>query len=226
MRPDTNMVVMTGKVYAIDSWDGERFTVEMTDEDGNVLNTITRQGNNFANMADATIQCEGTVGGWQDGVYDIRLESVYDPSMGDITVTLTNTLDQGPGDESIGWGEFSFNYFFDDGTAGFPTESPAFYDGSDVPNPSELWQNDCGATQKECSGFHYFGGLNECGQGNTIWREFDKRYMHPNTERVTLTGMIWTIDSWDGEQFVITMYDQNGNQLAHMQQTGSHGAQS
>ena len=48
-----------------------------------------------------------------------------------------------------------------------------------------------------------------------IWREFEKSQMHPNLNRVTLTGKVWTIDSWDGETFTITMLDQHGNQLAH-----------
>jgi hypothetical protein len=39
-------------IWTIDSWDGETFTVEMTDADGNVLDSREWQGNNFANLAD------------------------------------------------------------------------------------------------------------------------------------------------------------------------------
>jgi hypothetical protein len=134
--------------------------------------------------------------------------------MGDVTVTITNTLDQGKKDESIGFGNMRFDYLFDDGTAGFPTESPAYYDGPEVENPSELWENNCGATEKSCAGQAYFGGHNECAQGSMFWREFEKNLMHPNVNRVTVSGTIWTIDSWDGEKFSVTMYDQNSNQLA------------
>jgi hypothetical protein len=56
--------------------------------------------------------------------------------MGDLTITMTNTLDENKDNESIGFSEFTFNYLFEDGTAGFPTESPAYYDSPDVENPT------------------------------------------------------------------------------------------
>jgi hypothetical protein len=50
MRPDTNMVVLTGTIFCIDSWDSESFTIEMTDASGNILATETRTGNNVMEL--------------------------------------------------------------------------------------------------------------------------------------------------------------------------------
>jgi hypothetical protein len=105
-------------------------------------------------------------------------------------------------------------YEFDDGTSGvtIATESPGNYDIG-VENPTEFWENNCGATQKTCAGRPYYGGHGECAQGTEIWRTFERSRMHPNTERVTFTGTIWTIDSWDGETFTVSFIDQSGNTL-------------
>jgi hypothetical protein len=64
MHPGTNKLNFKGMIWTIDSWDGETFTVEMKDQHDNVLDTQQFQGNNFANLADQTVQCEGSVGGW------------------------------------------------------------------------------------------------------------------------------------------------------------------
>jgi hypothetical protein len=126
--------------------------------------------------------------------------------MGDVTVRVTTTLDQGAGDESIGYGQMNFQYQFDDGTPReWPETSPAVYDPSE--NPTANWQNDCGATQKQCSGFPYYGGHGECAQGHEFWRTYLKSEMRPETNKLVFTGRIWTIDSWDGEQFTVTMMD-------------------
>jgi hypothetical protein len=93
MHPGTHEVILTGKVWTIDSWDGEHFTVEMTDAEGNVLDTVTKQGNNFASLGDETLSCEGSVGGWQDGYFNIHLESPYTTAQGNINVRITSTLD-------------------------------------------------------------------------------------------------------------------------------------
>ena len=86
----------------------------MTDSNGQVMDSTTVQGNNFANLADETLQCEGTVGGWQDGYFNVALSSSYNrDQQGDITIRVTNTLDQGAGDESIGYGDMEFEYDFD-----------------------------------------------------------------------------------------------------------------
>jgi hypothetical protein len=67
--------------------------------------------------------------------------------MGDVTVRVTNTLDQGAGDESIGYGDMNFEYEFGEGRT---TDINDVDEG--VENPSALWQNNCGATEKTCSG--------------------------------------------------------------------------
>jgi hypothetical protein len=76
-HPGVESVVLTGKVWTIDSWDNEHFTVEMKDQYGNVLSTVTKQGNNFNSNGDETLSCEGSVGGWQDGYFNIRLTAAY-----------------------------------------------------------------------------------------------------------------------------------------------------
>jgi hypothetical protein len=63
-HPGATKVMFSGKIYTIDSWDGEQFAVTMTDEAGNVMAQKELNGNNFANLADVTLQCEGSVGGW------------------------------------------------------------------------------------------------------------------------------------------------------------------
>ena len=37
MHAGTNKLIFTGKIWTIDSWDGERFTAQMTDSRGNVM---------------------------------------------------------------------------------------------------------------------------------------------------------------------------------------------
>jgi hypothetical protein len=39
-------------IWTIDSWDGETFTIEMKDENGNVMDSKQLQGSNFGNLAD------------------------------------------------------------------------------------------------------------------------------------------------------------------------------
>jgi hypothetical protein len=54
--------------------------------------------------------------------------------MGDITIRVTNTLDQGATDESIGYGDMKFTYDFNDG------RNPNMVDvDEDEPNPTSLW---------------------------------------------------------------------------------------
>ena len=45
-----------------------------------------------------------------------------------MTITVTNTLDQGAGDESIGYGDMKLEYEFGDFTFVLPTESPVNVD--------------------------------------------------------------------------------------------------
>jgi hypothetical protein len=85
----------------------------MTDSHDNVLASKEFIGNNFEQRAHMTLDCEDSVGGWQDGYFMVRLESEYDFDMGDVTVKITNTLDQGTGDESIAFGDLTFEYDYD-----------------------------------------------------------------------------------------------------------------
>jgi hypothetical protein len=64
MHPGTFKVTLTGRVWTIDSWDGETFTVEMKNNQGHVMDSVQVRGNNFEGVADETMNCEGTVGGW------------------------------------------------------------------------------------------------------------------------------------------------------------------
>jgi len=106
----------------------------------------------------------------------------------------------------------NFQYTFDDGTPReWPTSSPAVYDPSD--NPTANWQSNCGASLKTCSGNQYYGGYGECGNGAEFWRTYLQSEMRPEANHLTFSGRIWTIDSWDGEQFTVSMIDQNGNVL-------------
>ena len=100
-------------------------------------------------MADSTVSCSDSVGGWADGYYNVELSADYSQDRdGDVTVRITNTLDQGTGDESIGYGDMYFEYEFDNGETQFDdTNNPGNYD-YDQSNPTELWENDCGATLK------------------------------------------------------------------------------
>jgi hypothetical protein len=128
----------------------------MTNEQGTVMATKTFQGNNFASLGDWTGQCEGSVGGWNDGFFNVELSAPYTRNDGAVTVRITNTLDQGAGDESIGYGDMEFIYEYDPSSnwvykCDIPTRSPADYDVG-VENPDGLWENDCSASRKECGG--------------------------------------------------------------------------
>jgi hypothetical protein len=76
-------------------------------------------------------------------------------------------LDQNAQDESIGYGEMNFEYEFNDGR---PSTTNDFDDEEE--NPTLLWENNCGATQKTCAGYEYFGGHGECARGHSVWRTF------------------------------------------------------
>ena len=46
--------------------------------------------------------------GWGMGIFPITVSAPYNPSMGDITVEITTSLDQAPNDEAIGFGNVQF----------------------------------------------------------------------------------------------------------------------
>jgi hypothetical protein len=88
-----------------------------------------------------TLQCSDSVGGWQDGFFNVELSAPYSCEQGPITVRVTNTLDQDAGDESIGYGDMKFVYEYDpeiEWVPVYPTRSPADYD-EHVTNPDALW---------------------------------------------------------------------------------------
>ena len=70
----------------------------MTNQHGTEMASTTFTGNNFARLAHETLRCENSVGGWDDGYFNINLVGTYDHSMGDVTIRVTSTLDQGAGD--------------------------------------------------------------------------------------------------------------------------------
>jgi hypothetical protein len=82
------------------------------------------------------------------GYYEVQLSSDYDPTMGKVSIRITNTLNQGAGDESIAVGDLKVTYDFDPNVEWTPpsTMNP----DEDVANPMDLWQDNCGATEKEC----------------------------------------------------------------------------
>jgi hypothetical protein len=164
MHPGVNRVTLTGRIWTIDSWDGETFTIQMSNAQGEIIATRTQTGNNFASLADHTLTCSDGVTGWQDGFFNIQLSAPYSHDQGAITVRITNTLDQGAGDESIGYGDMKFTMDYDpsvEWVREWPSVSPADYDAG-VENPDGLWENDCFASRKECNGMKYYGGHNEC----------------------------------------------------------------
>jgi hypothetical protein len=68
--------------------------VQILSQSGAVLAEETYQGNNFNNLADATVQCANTHGSFNDGYFNVDLSADYNlESDGDVTVRITNTLD-------------------------------------------------------------------------------------------------------------------------------------
>jgi hypothetical protein len=119
----------------------------------------------------------------------------------------------------------NFEYDFDNGEPrDWPSASPGNYDHG-VEDPTSLWENDCGATKRHCSGLPYYGGYNQCAQGHSFWRTFDAENIHPTTSEVILSGKIWTIDSWDGEQFTVEMTDAEGNVMDTVTKVGNNFSQ-
>jgi hypothetical protein len=89
------------------------------------------------------------------------LTAPYDSSAGDVTIRITNTLDQGTSDESIGYGELQLKYEFDDG------HRPLIGDYDEgVNDPASLWENNCAATPQMCQGHKFYGGYGQCAKGH------------------------------------------------------------
>jgi len=174
--------------------------------------TQARYGHNDADAKFGNGQCQHNQPGWDMGYYEVQLTSSYDPTMGKVTFRITNTLDQGAGDESIGVGNLRITYDFDPNVEWNPPQT--INPDEDVANPMDLWQNNCGATESECQGHHYIGGFNECAQGHSFWRTISKRDIHTGANRFVVSGKVWTLDSWDGEWVTVTMTNQHGAEMA------------
>ena len=105
------------------------------------------------------------------------MEYDYTPSMGDLRVYVYSTLNQGPGDESFGVGDFKLVYGWEavpaptapapptepEQPAGPPTNPMPWNDPED---PMDAWTNNCVATRQECDGKFYWGGHGECTGNN------------------------------------------------------------
>jgi hypothetical protein len=48
-------VTFSGKIWTIDSWDGETFTIDMLNAEGEIMASQTITGNNFSGLADNTV---------------------------------------------------------------------------------------------------------------------------------------------------------------------------
>jgi hypothetical protein len=62
------------------------------------------------------------------------MEADISQAVESVTVRITTTLDQGATDESLGYGEMGFEYFFNDGR---PSTTNDFDDGEE--DPTALW---------------------------------------------------------------------------------------
>jgi hypothetical protein len=132
----------------------------MTNQHGVEMAKESFQGNNFARLAHETMQCSETQGHWEDGFFNINLVAPYDANMGDVTVRVTSTLDQGANDESLGIGDMHIEYDYDPSVEWVQPNTKDFDEGVD--NPTKLWTDNCGATEHECFGFKYWGGKGQC----------------------------------------------------------------
>jgi hypothetical protein len=112
-HPGANGVTFTGRIWTIDSWDSETWTVQMLNADGGVMAERTQVGNNFQSLGDETMKCSGQTGGWDDGYFNVELTAPWTSTDGTVTVRITNTLNQGTNDESIGYSDMTFTYTYD-----------------------------------------------------------------------------------------------------------------
>jgi hypothetical protein len=74
----------------------------MYDQNGNQLAHMQQSGSHGAqsqNCADSA--------GWTDGYHQIELSAPVDSTVDVVRVEITNTLNQGVGDESIGYGNLN-----------------------------------------------------------------------------------------------------------------------
>jgi hypothetical protein len=133
----------------------------MTDQNGIVLAKKQQAGNNFKKTGDKTLKCKGT-GGWDEGYWNQGLTTEIDSSVTQVTVKITNTLNQGNKDESIGYGDMVFSVNdgkmrnFDNNAKQCCYRSFQFYDSKVCGcNPETEWtcaNGDCIANTGFCDG--------------------------------------------------------------------------
>jgi hypothetical protein len=187
------------------------------------MDTKSYQGNNFASLGDWTGQCPGSVDGWQDGYFNVALTSNYDrDTQGDVTIRVTNTLDQGAGDESIAYGDMELDYDYD---PDMPWDKPEIVniDEGLEEDPTGGWQNNCNDwTTRQCVGHYYWGGQGQCGKDHMVWRDIEMS-KYPGANRISFSGKFWAVDSWDGETARMEIVDEHGNVLDQWETQCVHG---
>jgi hypothetical protein len=113
-HPGTNSIIFKGKIWTMDSWDNENFTVQLLNANGQVMAERTQRGNNFERLGDETMRCSGSpTGGWDDGYFNVELTAPWSVADGAVTVKITNTLNQGTQDESIAYSDLFIKYTYD-----------------------------------------------------------------------------------------------------------------
>jgi hypothetical protein len=96
----------------------------------------------------------------------------------------------------------AMNYEYDDGT---PSNTINVDEGVEDP-VGDYWENNCPAwSKRDCKGYEYYGGRDQCAQGHEIWRVIDMTREHPGANKIHFRGKIWTVDSWDGETARVQM---------------------
>jgi hypothetical protein len=74
----------------------------LTDQNGKQLAKREQAVSN--SKADKRFKCKNT-GGWDEGYWKVAVSADVDSSVTKVTVKITNTLNQGNKDESIGYGD-------------------------------------------------------------------------------------------------------------------------
>jgi hypothetical protein len=212
----------------------------MTDAEGNVMAEEEITALHGHNDADENfgVECAGqSINGWDLGYYNVELTSEYEPEMGDVTISITNTLNSASDDESIGLGDIEINIGQltaevdlgedddEEGEAPEPiilpeaipeverelTMEDAEEPTLDAINAGDFESDGCQAyTQKNCGGMTYYGGRNECGRGSSFTKVIPMS-TYEEASLVRFKAHIWAVDTWDDEQVFVRLKDEDGN---------------
>jgi hypothetical protein len=95
------------------SWDDEWAYIKMKDQNGNVIASHDQQARHGHHNAPTrfTSECGSAqipVTDWGMGIYPIEMRANYQDSMGDVTIEITNSLNEDVNNESIGIGNVEF----------------------------------------------------------------------------------------------------------------------